>query len=52
MLLLAVAGSGRFRTSAPSMHTLTQLEIIPKFLEVDIDCERVDDKVWEISVSG
>ncbi len=49
-LLMAIAGSGRFRTSAPTRHTLTQLEIIPKFLEVDIECERIDDQVWECSI--
>lgn len=52
VLLFAIAGSGRFRCSAPSQHTLTQLEIIPKFLEVDIECERIEEKVWEIQVSS
>lgn len=52
VLLFALAGGGRFRTLAPSKHTLTQIEVIPKFLEVDIDCERVEDGQWEISVQS
>jgi RNA 3'-terminal phosphate cyclase (ATP) len=51
ILPMALAGGGRFRTTAPTRHTLTQIEIVPKFIAVDIDCERVDDDhVWEIVI--
>lgn len=52
VLLLALAGGGRFRTIAPSRHTLTQIEVVPKFLEVDVDVEKLDGGVWEISIAG
>jgi len=36
LLLLALAGGGRFRTSAPSGHTTTQIDLIPRFLDVKL----------------
>ena len=36
---LALAGGGVFRTVAPTPHTTTQLELIPRFLEVQLDCQ-------------
>lgn len=51
VLLLAAGEGGVFRTSAPTQHTLTQLEVIPKFLDVEITCERTEDRDWEVRVS-
>jgi RNA 3'-terminal phosphate cyclase (ATP) len=36
VLLLALAGEGAFTTLTPSLHTRTQLELIPRFLPVRI----------------
>ncbi len=46
---LALAG-GRFRTVNPSRHTQTNIELIKKFLEVEVIVTRVEPKVWEIEV--
>lgn len=50
VLLLAIAGHGSFETTAPSMHTRTQLELIPRFLDVGLDLEEVGADRWRISV--
>jgi RNA 3'-terminal phosphate cyclase (ATP) len=35
---MALAGGGVFRTVAPTPHTQTQLELIPRFLDVSLTC--------------
>ena len=50
LLPLALAGSGRYRTVAPSTHTTTNIETIREFLDVPIDVETVDRSVSEIRV--
>lgn len=52
ILPMALAGGGRLRTAAPTAHTLTQIEIVPKFVAVDITCEPADDHQWEIAVEA
>ncbi|MEN8257030.1 MAG: RNA 3'-terminal phosphate cyclase [Thermodesulfobacteriota bacterium] len=49
---LALAGKGRFRTSKPSQHTLTNIEVIELFLDKKIEMERVGDKGWEVRIVG
>ncbi|MFP5284984.1 MAG: RNA 3'-terminal phosphate cyclase [Thermoanaerobaculia bacterium] len=39
LLLLALAGSGAYATLPLSGHALTQIELIPRFLGVDIQLE-------------
>lgn len=51
LLPMAIGGGGKFRTLAPSCHTLTNIEVIKKFLDVDIRCEKVSGDVWEIEVN-
>jgi RNA 3'-terminal phosphate cyclase (ATP) len=43
VLLLALAGEGGFHTLAPSLHTRTQMELIPRFLDVHIALEEHGD---------
>lgn len=50
VLLLALAGRGRFRTGPPSGHLRTQLEVIPRFLPVDCSAEVQDDGTWLVEV--
>ncbi len=50
LIPMAMAGGGRFRTLAPTLHTTTNMEIIRKFLEVDIRAEHSESGAWEISV--
>ena len=54
MLLLALAGGGRFRTVRPSLHTRTQAELIPELLGVgvgltELEAEPEADR-WEVRV--
>jgi RNA 3'-terminal phosphate cyclase (ATP) len=49
LLLCALAGGGRYRTVAPSLHTTTNADVIRRFLPVDI--RFVDDgATWVVEV--
>ncbi len=50
LIPLAMAGYGRFRTLAPSMHTKTNIVIIKKFLDIKVSCEEIQPDVWEIEI--
>ncbi len=55
LLPLALAGRGRFICSPPSRHTLTQAELIEKFLEVEFTIaplEREVGRAWSVEVSA
>ncbi|HMY72691.1 MAG TPA: RNA 3'-terminal phosphate cyclase, partial [Blastocatellia bacterium] len=52
LLPMALGGGGSFTTLPPSRHTLTNIEIIRKFLPVEIACEQTAHRVWKISVGG
>lgn len=47
---LALAGGGSYLTGPPSLHTTTNVEIVKKFLPVEIDVERVGGEVWRVEV--
>jgi RNA 3'-terminal phosphate cyclase (ATP) len=44
VLLLALAGGGSFRTLPPSLHTRTQIDLIPRFLDVRIALEEEGER--------
>ncbi len=46
----ALAGGGKFRTLAPTLHTTTNIEILKHFLDVDARFAQRDEKVWEIEM--
>ena len=46
LLPLALAGGGSFKTLAPSNHTRTNLEVIGRFLDVEITAEECDGQAW------
>lgn len=50
LLPMAMAGGGKFRTLSPSQHTTTNVEIIKKFLDVEIEINTRDGNVWDIAV--
>ncbi|MCG8572478.1 MAG: RNA 3'-terminal phosphate cyclase [Spirochaetes bacterium] len=52
LIPLAMAGSGSYFTSQPSQHTLTNIEIIQKFLDIPIRCQAVSETTWQIHVGG
>jgi RNA 3'-terminal phosphate cyclase (ATP) len=51
LIPLAMAGGGKFRTLSPSRHTTTNIEIIKKFLEVNIRLRELGDNQWEIEIN-
>jgi RNA 3'-terminal phosphate cyclase (ATP) len=51
ILLLALAGGGRFRTGTLTPHARTQQRLIPHFLEVDIQSRELAKGLWEVEVA-
>ncbi len=50
LLPLAMAGKGSFITMPPSRHTITNIEVIRKFLEIDISCTPRDGRASQVTV--
>jgi RNA 3'-terminal phosphate cyclase (ATP) len=50
LIPMAMAGGGRFRTLSPSKHTTTNIEIIKKFLDLEISLNKNDQNQWEIEI--
>lgn len=50
LIPMAVSGGGKFVTCKPTPHTLTNAQIIQRFLNINIKFERLNDKMWEIEV--
>jgi RNA 3'-terminal phosphate cyclase (ATP) len=51
LIPLVLAGGGSYLTGPLSLHTTTNIEIIKKFLDVDITAEMLSDEMWRIEVS-
>lgn len=52
LLPLAQAGGGRFRTVRLSRHTLTNIEVLRRFLEVDVGVTEAGEDVVEVRVGA
>ena len=50
LIPLALAGGGRFRTLALSRHAQTNIEVLKKFLDVEVTVSNVGGPVWEVAV--
>ncbi|HKQ51470.1 MAG TPA: RNA 3'-terminal phosphate cyclase, partial [Pyrinomonadaceae bacterium] len=50
LIPLALAGGGSYLTVPPSLHTTTNIEVIKKFLNVEITAEPVSELAWKIEV--
>ena len=50
LIPLALAGGGSYLTGPLSTHTTTNIEIIKKFLSVDIRLAPTSDEMWKIEV--
>jgi RNA 3'-terminal phosphate cyclase (ATP) len=50
LLPLALAGGGSFLTHSPTRHTMTNIEIIRRFLSVRIHCAGEDGGRWRIEI--
>ena len=47
---MALAGKGSFITSEPSLHTLTNIEVVKKFLGILITVDQLNEKQWKIRI--
>lgn len=52
VLLLALAGGGRFVTGPLTPHTVTNIEVVKSFLPVHIDVRPETDATWSLFVRG
>jgi RNA 3'-terminal phosphate cyclase (ATP) len=50
LLPLAMAGKGSFLTMLPSRHTMTNIEVIRMFLDINISCASRDERMWQVVV--
>ena len=50
LIPLALAGGGKFRTLSPTKHTVTNIEIIKQFLDVEIKLSEYEKNKWEIEI--
>jgi len=48
VLLLALAGEGLFRTTTPTKHTRTQLDVLPRFVRTSISCTEETGGTWRL----
>ncbi|MEO8670322.1 MAG: RNA 3'-terminal phosphate cyclase [Tahibacter sp.] len=46
----ALAGGGEFITTTPTDHLMTNAALIEKFLAVDIEWKKLDERRWQVSV--
>lgn len=51
ILPMALAGGRVFRTLPPTQHTLTNIEVVKQFLDVEVSLIQQTDAVWELSLS-
>jgi RNA 3'-terminal phosphate cyclase (ATP) len=49
---MALARGGSFTTVPPSRHTTTNIEIIHKFLDVEITAEQTTNRSWKIGLKS
>jgi RNA 3'-terminal phosphate cyclase (ATP) len=52
MIPLALAGGGRFRTLPLTRHSLTNMDVIREFLDVEIRATREDRLHWIVEIAG
>ena len=48
MIPMALAGGGTFRTLPLTRHSLTNIEILKKFLDIEITVTKVDRPIWDV----
>jgi len=50
LIPFAMAGGGSFITLPPSRHTMTNIEVVKQFLDLNINSVEIDGRRWQISV--
>lgn len=51
LIPLALAGGGSYLTGPLSLHTTTNIEVIKKFLSIDIRAMPVTERTWKIEIN-
>jgi RNA 3'-terminal phosphate cyclase (ATP) len=51
LLPMALGAGGRFVTSKPSQHTLTNIQVIRQFLDVEIGAVELDEWRWLLTIT-
>ena len=52
LLPMALAGAGTFRTVKPSLHSITNANVIQRFLPVAIQFDQESDLVWRVTLAS
>jgi RNA 3'-terminal phosphate cyclase (ATP) len=52
LIPLALAGGGSYTTVTPTPHTTTNIEVVKKFLPVEITTTQLTEDVWKVEVCG
>lgn len=52
LLPLALAGGGAFSTLSPTAHTITNIDVLRLFLDLEVTVEQQDEQVWAISMQA
>jgi len=52
LIPMALAGGGTFQTLAPSRHTETNIEVLRRFLDVEIRTEQLRQDVWQVTIES
>lgn len=51
LLPMILAGKGCFTTTEPSLHTLTNIDVIKQFTGIEIGVRQLDDCKWELALT-
>ena len=52
LIPMALARGGSYTTTTPTLHTTTNVEIVKKFLPVEINTTQLTEDVWKVEVPG
>ncbi|MBK9097919.1 MAG: RNA 3'-terminal phosphate cyclase [bacterium] len=47
---MALAGGGSFITTEPTLHTMTIIEVVKKFLAINISVDKINEKQYQIRI--
>lgn len=51
LLPMTIAGSGKFTSTKPSLHTITNIDVIKQFIDIDIDLKNLENgQAFEIEI--
>ncbi len=51
MIPMAMAGGGTFRTLPLTLHSTTNIEILKKFLDIQVDVNKLENNAYEVNIA-